>query len=307
MISVIMSTYKESVEYINKAIQSILRQTYADIELIIVVDDPDNIDAINLIENLAQDDSRIKLLINEENKGLVFSLNRALLKANGKYIARMDADDFSHIDRLETEIKHLELHNYDLVGSFTDYINMDGIKSGGGFQDVTIADNLPKLLKYENCVPHPTWLAKKELYDFLKGYRQIPYSEDYDFLLRAMQHGASLSIIKKTLLDYRINDNGISKLNSYKQALATNYLSSNRHIINQITSEDVINIINKYDNETQERRYFIGMEKLKSASNSLKDGKYFEALGNMIYSYFVSHVSRHKLLNLLRKYITAWR
>ena len=91
LISVIMSTYNESLDEIKKSVESVLGQTYKRIEYIVVLDNPQNTEIKSYFKTLS--DSRIKLIENKTNVGLVRSLNKALQIANGTYIARMDADD----------------------------------------------------------------------------------------------------------------------------------------------------------------------------------------------------------------------
>lgn len=93
--------YNEKQDWLTESINSILNQTYLNLEFIIVLDNPENIELKNILNEYKLKDSRVKLLINEVNKGLVFSLNRALKECSGDYIARMDADDISHLDRIK--------------------------------------------------------------------------------------------------------------------------------------------------------------------------------------------------------------
>ena len=108
-----MSVYDETVSDISRAITSILNQTYKNIELIVILDKPDNIDAFNYLKSI--NDKRIIFLPNKENIGLGFSLNNAINVASGDYIARMDADDVSHSDRLKHELNYLTKSDLDLV------------------------------------------------------------------------------------------------------------------------------------------------------------------------------------------------
>ena len=124
MISVIMSTYHEPLEYVEKSVDSILCQTYGDFEFIISVDDPENRKLIDFLKNKADGDSRIKIIVNEKNIGLPKTLNNAIAVAKGDYIARMDADDISLPDRFECQLKLIEEKNLDLVGC--NIIDIDG-------------------------------------------------------------------------------------------------------------------------------------------------------------------------------------
>ena len=75
-ISVIMSTYKEPIEWIRRAIESILNQTYKNLEFIIVVDAPTYKELISLLNNYKDKDDRVKVVVNDSNIGLVENLNK---------------------------------------------------------------------------------------------------------------------------------------------------------------------------------------------------------------------------------------
>ena len=93
LVSVVMSVYNTDERYLRGSIESILAQTYQYFEFIIVLDHPtDGLDQI--VKEYESRDSRIVVLVNEQNLGLTKSLNIALGRARGEYIARMDADDY---------------------------------------------------------------------------------------------------------------------------------------------------------------------------------------------------------------------
>ena len=97
-VSVILPAYNCE-KFIGKAIQSVLQQTFTDFELIIVNDgSTDNTESIIY----SFDDQRIVYLKNQHNQGLIYTLNKAITEANGKYIARMDADDICLPERIAT-------------------------------------------------------------------------------------------------------------------------------------------------------------------------------------------------------------
>jgi len=104
-VSIVMSVYNAQ-KYLDEAIESILNQTYSNFEFIIINDGSTD-KSLEIIENYAKKDSRI-IVINRENKGLIYSLNEGIRKANGKYIARMDADDISLPQRLEKQVEFME-------------------------------------------------------------------------------------------------------------------------------------------------------------------------------------------------------
>lgn len=224
MISIIMSTYNEPVDWIKKAIDSILGQSYKDFEFIIVCDNPKNDELIKLLEEYKCKDNRIIIIYNEVNIGLTKSLNNAINKAIGKYIVRMDSDDISDKFRIEKQLSYLKKHKLDLVGT--------GVKCITEKEEViTKLNKFPKESKefnnrilYNNCMPHPTWLGKKEVFEKLEGYREVAFAEDYDFLLRACYAGFKLGNTNEILLDYRMRESSISNKNGLKQFVTSQEL-----------------------------------------------------------------------------------
>ena len=115
LVSVIMGVYNTKIEYLRIAMDSILHQTYRNLEFIIIDDASDQWCAAFLEEyknkrETEYGDRRIRLFHNERNKGLTVSLNIALRMAKGNYIARMDADDISLPQRISKQISYMEAH-----------------------------------------------------------------------------------------------------------------------------------------------------------------------------------------------------
>lgn len=134
---------------------------------------------------------------------LAHALNIALSHARYDYVARMDADDISHPDRLKKQLDYLTLNNLDLVGTSVRLIDIDGKEIG-----VKIPPNksrINKLLPYKSCFIHPTILAKKKLLLDVGGYNAGFNSEDYDLWLRLRRGNALWDNMKTPLLDYRIH------------------------------------------------------------------------------------------------------
>ncbi len=103
-IDVIMSVYNGE-KYLREAIESVLGQTYTNVKFIIVDDGSDD-SSFDIINSFA--DERIKVIRNERTEGLTKSLNKALKAAEGKYVARQDADDTSLPSRFENQVDFLE-------------------------------------------------------------------------------------------------------------------------------------------------------------------------------------------------------
>lgn len=219
MISVIMSTYKEEEHLLREAIESVLNQTYKNFEYIIILDYPENEMHKEVITSYQEKDSRIKFYVNEKNMGLTASLNRGLSLASGEYIARMDADDVCLPDRFEKQLKYLEENQYDLIGGITQMIDEEGNVIFSIKKVPTDFNKIKKALKYGQCIAHPTWFGKKQVFDTVNGYRNMPLCEDYDFTLRSVLAGFKISNLNETVLKYRMTSNSISRSNLYEQYL----------------------------------------------------------------------------------------
>lgn len=243
LVSVIMSTYNENESYIRTSVSSVLKQTLSDLELIIVIDNPENEAAVRTVNAFAAEDSRVRVLCNERNLGLVRTLNKAIAAAGGAVLARMDADDIALPQRLEKQLAFMEREHIDIVGAATQYIDENGSPTGSGHIYRT-EEQLHRLLRFENGLCHPTWMVRREVYEQLNGYRDIDSCEDYDFLLRAIEKGYRLGMVDEVLLYYRYNKNGISQSREFRQFLAFSYLSAHRTSPSAVSEEEIRNYVN---------------------------------------------------------------
>jgi glycosyltransferase involved in cell wall biosynthesis len=180
--------------YVERALKSMLAQTYTNIE-IIVVDDGSSDETAAIVSAIAARDDRVVLLRNECNSKIVFSLNRAFSVAKGTYIARMDGDDISAPDRIERLVAHLEANPEDaLVGCSVVSIDADDRELGRSRYPASAAV-IFGTLEYRSPVAH-IWVARRSLYERLNGYREMAGVEDYDFLLRAISAGCKVTNVE---------------------------------------------------------------------------------------------------------------
>ncbi len=126
-VSVLMCVYNSNKHYwLNIAIQSILTQSFGELEFIIV-DDCSTDDSVQIIKDYAKNDSRIKLFHTHENVGLTKALNIGLNKCKGEFIVRQDADDVSHPFKIEKQLGMIEKHSsLGIVGCWYEHIDEDG-------------------------------------------------------------------------------------------------------------------------------------------------------------------------------------
>lgn len=221
-VSVLMSVYNEKPKWLIESIESIINQTYSKFEFIIILDNPLNLGLKSIIENYKLRDDRIKFLINSENKGLVYSLNRGLREAVGKYILRIDADDIAMSDRIQEQINFLNNNNeYSLIGSNYKIINEQGDIIRDNIRTISNFNLLKVALRYRNIMCHPSYMFVREDILSIGGYREIKFAEDYDLVLRLIMNGKKITNINKKLLHYRVRKDGISKSNSIVQKLVS--------------------------------------------------------------------------------------
>lgn len=303
MISVIMSTYKEDERLLRESIESILNQTYRDFEYIIILDYPDNDVHKSVIEEYALKDDRIHFYINEKNMGLTDSLNRGLSLCHGEYIARMDADDISLTDRLERQMKYLEKNHYDLIGGITEMINENGSLLYSIKSVPTDPKKINKALRYSQCIAHPTWLGRKEVFEKNSGYRHMPLCEDYDFTLRAVLNGFVISNLNEAVLKYRMTSNSISRSNLFEQYLYMSYIT-NEYKNNRIASVDkAYAYVQQHLNETDSDKYLKANVIFNRMLQEMSDKQFLSFIKDgfcLLFSskYYLNKIYRFMMLSL---------
>jgi glycosyltransferase involved in cell wall biosynthesis len=208
-ISIILPVYNGA-KYLREAISSLIAQTFQDFELIIINDGSTDISEEVV---LSCTDSRIIYLINERNKGLVYTLNRGIELAKGKYIARMDADDICVAVRLEKQFIWLEKNAAtSVVGCHISFINDDGKVTGEWKEDMKTVNyrEIRQEMAWANCVAHPAVMFRAEVIKSYKYNDEQKNTEDYDLWLRLIADGLIIEKIPEKLLLYRVHNASIT-------------------------------------------------------------------------------------------------
>lgn len=274
MISVIMGIYREDPEILSEAVYSLLKQSFQDIELIAILDDPKNIQLQNFMLDVAASDARVRFYVNGDNMGLTRTLNKALTLAQGEYIARMDADDISLPERLKIQLEFLQNHKMDIVGGNLQMIAEDG-NSIYSIQKLPSSNQrIKEGLKYGQVVPHPTWLVKREVYQTLGGYREVPQAEDYDFLIRAVLHGYQCGNVQNTVLKYRMTTSSVSRSSLYKQYQYMRLLSHNYRVGRVTTMGQINELKAQVPNNEKAKKYSEANVLLNQVLSHLESGNY---------------------------------
>jgi glycosyltransferase involved in cell wall biosynthesis len=216
VVSVVMSVFNGD-RFLREALDSMLAQSFTNFEFLVINDGSTDASGITL-EEYRGFDSRIQVF-HQENKGLVESLNLGCALAEGKYIARMDADDISVVDRLQRQVAFLEHHpEVAAVGGAVEVIDATGKHVLLAYQPVHDRDIRVALLQ-RNVFWHPTMMIRRDVVISLGCYREIPDAEDYDLWLR-MSESFQLANLGHVLLKYRSHPEQISTSKCTQQALS---------------------------------------------------------------------------------------
>ena len=219
LISVLMPAYNAE-KYIGIAIESILSQAFKDFELIII-DDCSKDSSYLIAEKYFKEDDRIVLLKNCENLKLSLTLNRGIKIARGKYIARMDADDFSYSDRLEKQYNFLEMNpGVGIVGGTMEVC--DSKLNFKAYRRYNLDDeNIRKNIFKYSPFSHPLVMIRKEIFDEIGLYDTATNpAEDYDLWLR-IGKCCKFANLEDVLLKYRIVEKSMTTGSTKKMELAT--------------------------------------------------------------------------------------
>ncbi len=232
-ISVVVPCFNAA-QTISSSIESILRQSCADFE-VVWVDDGSTDESAALIESYAGRDSRVRL-IRSEHVGIVGALRRGCAAARGRFIARMDADDVAHPERLAEQVSYLERNpEVGVCGTQVRTVG-EGIGSGRRRYEVWLNallthEEMARDLFVECPIAHPTLMIRREVFDAVGGYEDRGWAEDYDLLMRCFCAGVRMGKVARLLLDWR-NGAGRLSLRDERYSLG-NFRALKRHYLSR--------------------------------------------------------------------------
>lgn len=206
-ISIIMPVYNGE-RFVAKAVESVLKQSFTDYELLII-DDGSTDGSMEVVKGY--NDSRIRLISNECNLGLVTSRNIGVCQSKGEYVAFLDCDDIALRHRLK--VQHDFLVNnpaYALVGSWIVLIDDNGVVTGEFSRYEEPANAIPSILLFDNYFAQSAIMAKREILASELYRSEYPCAEDYDLFSRITSYAKTWNI-PEVLTLYRDHAGGISK------------------------------------------------------------------------------------------------
>ncbi len=213
-----MSVYNGE-RFLKLAVDSILAQTFADFEFLIL-DDGSTDGSAAILDNYALQDKRIRI-IRRHNMGLIVSLNELIAAARAPLIARMDCDDIAHPERFAKQIAFLNANlDYGVVGSWIDNIDADGtIVYYPGADHPIDHDAFLNIVGHGTTICHSSVMMRKELVQRVGGYHgAFKHCEDFDLWLR-LASVTKLCSLPERLMQYRHWEAQISNRHAYTQRL----------------------------------------------------------------------------------------
>lgn len=197
-----------------EAIESILNQTFTDFEFLII-DDGSTDSSLDIIKS--QKDSRIRIILNQNNSGLIKSLNKGLELAHGQYIARMDGDDISLPNRLAKQVQFMDDHPK--IGVCSAWIKAFGLNSRIWKSPVNHGDICARMF-CECSIWHPVSMFRKELFEVysLCYDESFRHCEDYKLWVD-MKEVTMFYNLPEVLLHYRQHSHQVSKLATNVQTI----------------------------------------------------------------------------------------
>lgn len=222
-VSVVMPCYNDE-KYVAEAIESILNQTFADFELIIV-DDGSTDTSSKIIDEFARRDSRIRVLRNLQPTGRGAARNRGIAAARADLIIFQDSDDTSVPDRLELQLEYMRTHpEIGLVASPNTIMDEDGTHLGTRRIPVSGAE-VAKRLRCHTVFSHCAAMYRTRIIKEIGGYRNgFTQAQDYDMLLRLTER-TTIGVLHIPIYRVRQCRSRISVVSNRKHKLAFGLLA----------------------------------------------------------------------------------
>ena len=272
-------------KYLNFAILSVLAQTYKNWELILI-DDGSTDNSLEIAKKYSAIDSRIRVISDGKNKKLPYRLNQLIDESKYEYVARMDADDVMHPERLKRQLNFLEENQaYDLVS--TGLVSIDNNNQVKGFRSVSQLYNDFSIAKISYPIVHPSVMARKSWYSRNRYSEDFPRAEDFELWSRSSEKkDLKMAVLPDLLMFYR--EEGSLKINniidSYKDVskIYTKYSPNGSY------SKDIVKL--KMKIIVAKLLFYSGnLQKLASRRNSM----------------FVSKKYKNELQDILNKIVNA--
>ncbi|MBN2639442.1 MAG: glycosyltransferase family 2 protein [Bacteroidales bacterium] len=199
LVSIVLPTYNRA-ELIERALESVLIQTFQDFELI-VVDDGSRDNTCSILQKYIRDHNNIRY-VKQQNMKLSLALNTGIQLSAGSYIAFINSDDVIKPDHLEKRVHFMQQNSdVDLIHGGVTIVGSPFVKD---------KNDITKLIHLDQCVMGATFFGKKTVFTKLNGFKEMEYSEDSDFFERAQKRFKTQKVSFPTYIYYRNTEDSIT-------------------------------------------------------------------------------------------------
>lgn len=282
LVSVILPCYNAG-KYLEQALDSIINQSYQNIE-ILLVDDGSTDNSENIYKRYQQQESRLKIHKNLTNIGLINTLNHAINLAEGDYIARMDADDISELNRIEKQVNFLQNNpDISILGTGAIPIDKNGNKQDIKEEVYLHSTTIQFSALFTQPLFHGSIIAKSSVLKSNTYSLDYKHSEDFELWLRILSLGHQIANLPDALYLYRNNPDGVSNNNTLLQEQSHNKASKQyiEKLLNRELSTQVVSILNNRPES------IVTHEQFKHSITILNEIKQLANSSNEINLYFI--------------------
>ena len=230
LVSVIMPYYNKK-DYFLESINSVLNQTYVNLEILIVYDDQNRND-LEYIKNCIKNDLRVQIIFNDKNKGVSYSRNKAISLARGEYIAFLDCDDYWENNKIEVQLNFMLTHGYDFSHTTYQIINYN--------EKIIGRVKARKILKHKELLKScdiglSSVILKRKLLGDMK-FPDLKTKEDFVLWLNLAKKLVNLVGLDKPLMFWRQTHNSLSSsiLQKLKDAFKVYHLYEKKNFFYSI-------------------------------------------------------------------------
>ncbi len=206
---------RDAAAHLPECIDSLRSQTFGDFE-VLAVDDGSTDGSVDILSRWAKEDSRVEVT-SQPALGITAALEAGRMRARGRYLARMDADDVAEATRFEEQRALLE-SNPELAacGAGVRYFPREELRDGGlryeaWLNDMRTPADVERNLFVECPLAHPTFFLRSSAVSAVGGYVDRGWPEDYDLLMRLWQSGEALGVVGRVLLHWREGEDRASR------------------------------------------------------------------------------------------------
>ena len=288
-ISVVMPVYNNE-RYLRTAIESVLSQTFGDLEFIVISESDTSSESRSIIDSYA--DGRINHVRNESRLGMIESLNVGLKLSKGEFIARMDADDVSLPNRFARQLEFLNMHpDVGIVGSSSRIVN-----DSGSTVLIDIRPCKAVMARWRSLfgppLSHPSVMARTQVIRQIGGYDPRVICEDYDLWIRALEV-TKIENMSEILLIRRVHDRSSTLLQ--QERVDCTHIGLSQKILTSLLQREV-------DVET--------VRLLKRDERGIESGSDAQRIPGLLMELFEAFVKRYGVLPYDARVVraeVAWR